>query len=211
MNIHFSFILSFIFLGFIIIVKRQIKQKEGMIENKKLILIGDSIFQNENYVEERESIEDLLQDKATVVAKDNAKILDVYDQLNFIPESENIETNVIVVSAGGNDLDYIYKDLGKDENIDIIFNNYKELIMEINKKTKTQIVLSTIYYPTSKDYKPYLPIVKEWNQLVIDFANINNFGIFHLDKYVTKSSHFTQQIEPSKEGGKIIADKLLEI
>ncbi len=211
MNIHFSFILSFIFLGFIIIVKRQIKQKEGMIENKKLILIGDSIFQNENYVEERESIEDLLQDKATVVAKDNAKILDVYDQLNFIPESENIETNVIVVSAGGNDLDYIYKDLGKDENLDIIFNNYKELIMEINKKTKTQIVLSTIYYPTSKDYKPYLPIVKEWNQLVIDFANINNFGIFHLDKYVTKSSHFTQQIEPSKEGGKIIADKLLEI
>ena len=79
------------------------------------------------------------------------------------------------------------------------------------EKTKTQIVLSTIYYPTSKDYKPYLPIVKEWNQLVIDFANINNFGIFHLDKYVTKSSHFTQQIEPSKEGGKIIADKLLEI
>lgn len=211
MNIHFSFILSFIFLGFIIIVKRQIKQKEGMIENKKLILIGDSIFQNENYVEEGKSIEDLLQHKATVVAKDNAKILDVYDQLNFIPESENIETNVIVVSAGGNDLDYIYKDLGKDENLDIIFNNYKELIMEINKKTKTQIVLSTIYYPTSKDYKPYLPIVKEWNQLVIDFANINNFGIFHLDKYVTKSSHFTQQIEPSKEGGKIIADKLLEI
>ena len=58
MNIHFSFILSVIFLGFIIIVKRQIKQKEGMIENKKLILIGDSIFQNENYVEEGESIED---------------------------------------------------------------------------------------------------------------------------------------------------------
>ena len=211
MNIHFSFILSFIFLGFIIIVKRQIKQKEGMMVNKKLILIGDSIFQNENYVEDGESVEYLLQDKATVVAKDNAKILDVYDQINFIPESENLETNVIIVSAGGNDLDYIYKDLGKDENLDIIFNNYKELIMEINKKTKTQIVLSTIYYPTSKDYKPYLPIVKEWNKLVIDFANINNFGIFHLDKYVTKSSHFTQQIEPSKEGSKIIADKLLEI
>ncbi len=211
MNIHFSLLLSVIFLGVIVLTKRQIKQKEGMIINKKLILIGDSIFQNENYVEDGESIEDLLQDKATVVAKDNAKILDVYDQLNFIPESENIETNIIVVSAGGNDLDYIYKDLGKDENLDIIFNNYKELIMEINKKTKTQIVLSTIYYPTSKDYKPYLPIVKEWNQLVIDFANINNFGIFHLDKYVTKSSHFTQQIEPSKEGGKIIADKLLEI
>ena len=211
MNIHFSFILSFIFLGFIIIVKRQIKQKEGMMVNKKLILIGDSIFQNENYVEDGESVEYLLQDKATVVAKDNAKILDVYDQINFIPESENLETNVIIVSAGGNDLDYIYKDLGKDENLDNIFNNYKELIMEINKKTKTQIVLSTIYYPTSKDYKPYLPIVKEWNKLVIDFANINNFGIFHLDKYVTKSSHFTQQIEPSKEGSKIIADKLLEI
>lgn len=211
MNIHFSLLLSIFFLWIIVVTKRQIKQKEGMMVNKKLILIGDSIFQNENYVEEGESIEDLLQDKATVVAKDNAKILDVYDQLNFIPESENIETNVIVVSAGGNDLDYIYKDLGKDENLDIIFNNYKELIMEINKKTKTQLVLSTIYYPTSKDYKPYLPIVKEWNQLVIDFANINNFGIFHLDKYVTKSSHFTQQIEPSKEGGKIIADKLLKL
>ncbi len=211
MNIHFSLLLSIFFLWIIVVTKRQIKQKEGMMVNKKLILIGDSIFQNENYVEEGESIEDLLQDKATVVAKDNAKILDVYEQLNFIPESENIETNVIVVSAGGNDLDYIYKDLAKDENLDIIFNNYKELIMEINKKTKTQLVLSTIYYPTSKDYKPYLPIVKEWNQLVIDFANINKFGIFHLHKYVTKSTHFTQQIEPSKEGGKIIADKLLEI
>ena len=176
-----------------------------------IVLLGDSIFQNENYVEYGESVEDLLQDKAIVVAKDNAKILDVYDQLNFIPDSENIETNVIVVSAGGNDLDYIYKDLGKDENIDIIFNNYKELIMEIKKKTKTQLILSTIYYPTSKEYKPYLPIVKEWNQLVIDFANIKNFGIFRLHKYLTKSSHFTQQIEPSKEGGKIIADKLLNI
>ena len=211
MNIHFSLIFSFIFLYFILIIKRQIAKKELFGTNKKLILMGDSIFQNENYVDEGESIEYLLREYSLVIAKDNAKILDVYDQLNFIPESENKETNVIVVSAGGNDLDYIYKDLGKDENLSVIFNNYKELIMEINKKTKPQIVLSTIYYPTSKDYQPYLPIVKEWNQLVIDFANKNNFGVFFLHKHLTKSSHFTQQIEPSKEGGKIIADKLLNI
>ena len=138
-------------------------------------------------------------------------MLDVYKQINFIPENENVETNLIVVSAGGNDLDYIYKDLGKDEDLLNIFTNYKELIMEIKNKTKPQIILSTIYYPTSKEYKPYLPIVKEWNKLVIDFANKNNFGIFTLHKYVTKSSHFTQQIEPSKEGSIIIADKLLEL
>ena len=208
MNIYFSIIVSIFFLCFILIMKRQ---KEGMNTNKKLILMGDSIFQNENYVEEGESIEELLQDKAIVVAKDNAKILNAYEQINFIPESENIETNVLVVSIGGNDLDYIYKDLGKDENLSVIFNNYKELIMEIKNKTKPQIILSTIYYPTSKEYKPYLPIVKEWNKLVIDFANKNNFGIFTLHKYITKSSHFTQQIEPSKEGSIIIADKLLEL
>lgn len=211
MRIHFSLIMSVFILCFVLMWKRQMQQTEPFGLNKKLILMGDSIFQNENYVEDGESVEDLLSDKSIVLAKDNAKMLDVYKQINFIPENENVETNLIVVSAGGNDLDYIYKDLGKDENLDIIFNNYKELIMEINKKTKTQLVLSTIYYPTSKDYKPYLPIVKEWNQLVIDFANINKFGIFHLDKYVTKSSHFTQQIEPSKEGGKIIADKLLKL
>ena len=211
MNIYFSIIVSIFFLCFILIMKRQMQQTEPFGANKKLILMGDSIFQNENYVEEGESIEELLQDKAIVVAKDNAKILNAYEQINFIPESENIETNVLVVSIGGNDLDYIYKDLGKDENLSVIFNNYKELIMEIKNKTKPQIILSTIYYPTSKEYKPYLPIVKEWNKLVIDFANKNKFGIFTLHKYVTKSSHFTQQIEPSKEGSIIIANKLLEL
>ena len=211
MNIHFSFILSFIFLGFIIMIKRQIKKKEAFGPNKKLILVGDSIFQNKKYVGKGESIEDLLSNKALIVAKDNAKILDVYDQLNFIPKIENKPSNIIVVSAGGNDLDYIYKDLNKNKNLNTIFDSYKKLIKEIHKKTNPKLVLSTIYYPTSKDYKQYIPIIKKWNQLVIDFANKNKFGVFRLDKYVTKPSHFTQQIEPSKKGGKIIADKLLEI
>lgn len=211
MRIHFSLIMSVFILCFVLMWKRQMQRTEPFGPNKKLILMGDSIFQNKNYVEDGESVEDLLSDKSIVLAKDNAKMLDVYKQINFIPENENIETNLIVVSAGGNDLDYIYKDLGKDEDLLNIFTNYKELIMEIKDKTKPQIVLSTIYYPTSKYYKPYLPIVKEWNKLVIDFANKNNFGVFTLHKYVTKSSHFTQQIEPSKKGSIIIADKLLEI
>ncbi len=211
MHIHFSLMISFVLLGILFCIKRQIKQTEGMKSNKKLILIGDSIFQNKNYVDKGESIEDILQDKAFVLAKDNAKIVDIYSQINKINEDQNIKTNIIVVSAGGNDLDYLYKDLGNIDSLETIFTNYKKLIMDIDKKTKPQIVLSTIYYPTNKEYKPYWPVLEMWNKEVMKFAKENNFKIFHLHKYITKPNHFIEKIEPSKKGGKIIADNLLKL
>jgi len=183
---------------------------EGFNTPSKIILIGDSIFQNENYVEEGESVENILGNKAVVLAKDDAKISDVYQQLNEILEEENTPSNYVFVSVGGNDLDYIYKDLEKKTKIETIFDNYIELIEKLDKTKKTQTVLSTIYYPTSDEYKPYLSIIKKWNKLVIDFAKQKNIEVFPLHKYVNKPEHFVHDIEPSSKGATIIANKILE-
>ena len=201
----------FIFMLFYLFYKKQQKRiRENFSTNTKIILVGDSIFQNENYVEEGESVENILGNKAVVLAKDDAKISDVYQQLNEILEEENIPSNYVFVSAGGNDLDYIYKDLEKKTKIETIFDNYIELVEKLDKTKKTQIVLSTIYYPTSDEYKPYLPIINKWNKLVIDFGKQKKMDVFPLHKYVNKPEHFVHDIEPSSKGASIIANKILE-
>jgi len=210
-GIQNTILLLFIFMLFYLFYKKQQKRiRENFSTNTKIILVGDSIFQNENYVEEGESVENILGNKAVVLAKDDAKISDVYQQLNEILEEENTPSNYVFVSVGGNDLDYIYKDLEKKTKIETIFDNYIELIEKLDKTKKTQTVLSTIYYPTSDEYKPYLSIIKKWNKLVIDFAKQKNIEVFPLHKYVNKPEHFVHDIEPSSKGATIIANKILE-
>ena len=64
--------------------------KEGLTNNNYLVLMGDSVLNNANYVSSGKSVFDILKTKTTNilnVAKDGAVINDLYNQLEQIGRS----------------------------------------------------------------------------------------------------------------------------
>ena len=86
---------------------RRCQRMEGFSKDQTLILLGDSILQNKQYVEPGHSVEDILKKSLKKVknyALDEATIKTVYLELNQIPKKFNVETTTIILSIGGNDL-----------------------------------------------------------------------------------------------------------
>ena len=81
--------------------------KEGLTNNNTIILMGDSILNNANYVPEGTSVYAFLKQKVSNVinvAKDGATINDLYTQLDKIPIELNNSQTYIFISAGGNNI-----------------------------------------------------------------------------------------------------------
>ena len=81
--------------------------KEGLTNNNNIILMGDSVLNNSNYVPEGKSVYDNLKTKLNNVlnvAKDGATINDLYLQLEKIPIELNSSETFIFISAGGNNI-----------------------------------------------------------------------------------------------------------
>ena len=77
--------------------------KEGLTNNNNIILMGDSVLNNSNYVPEGKSVYDNLKTKLNNVlnlAKDGATINDLYLQLDKIPIELNSPETFIFISAG---------------------------------------------------------------------------------------------------------------
>ena len=82
-------ILFFIIVFNLIITTTTVK--ESFDNNSKLILMGDSVFNNTNYVNKGYSIRDIMSKKynnLTIVAQDNAVINDLKKQYQLIPDSK---------------------------------------------------------------------------------------------------------------------------
>ena len=81
--------------------------KEGLTNDNYVILMGDSVLNNANYVPEGKSVVDILKTKLSNVlnvSKDGATISDLYGQLDKIPTKLNKAETYIFISAGGNDI-----------------------------------------------------------------------------------------------------------
>ena len=73
-------LLSVIVFGMYYKIRNSKKVVEGISNNNNIILMGDSIFANDIYVERGDSVGDMLQDRhgnVLVVAQDNAVINDL--------------------------------------------------------------------------------------------------------------------------------------
>jgi lysophospholipase L1-like esterase len=128
--------------------------------NQTIVLLGDSIFKNDQYVSDGKSVNQLLSDrtngKTICLAKNDAKIANVYDQVKQIPEYLNSPTTIIFLSVGGND---ILSQTQNNDNHDkqfllTVFDTYKSLVKSIQSQLpKANIVLCDIYYPNNLKYK----------------------------------------------------------
>ena len=148
------------------------------------------------------------------LAANNSTIVDIYSQLDNIPVKINNDKTTIFISSGGNDILSQYVDRESDISnthiLNVIFIAYKKLVKGIQTKmNKSKIVLIDIYYPTSNQFTQFHPIVKEWNNLIENYASKNSFGLLQISKSVTSSDDFTLSIEPSEKGGEKIAHSIL--
>lgn len=193
--------------------------KEPFDSNKQsFVLLGDSILKNDAYVSDGKSVEQLLIEgtngKTKCLATDNSKIVDIYSQLDKIPEELNTIYTTIFLSVGGNDILTHYVDQGNDSNdtsiLGAMFAAYKKLIKGIqNKFPKANLVLLDIYYPNNMTYKQYHSIIDSWNKMVYEYAGKNGLSVLKISGILTQPDDFTFGMEPSATGSRKLVDTIL--
>jgi hypothetical protein len=218
---YFYFYIFFLCCFIVIISYYNTYRVEGFTNNKNTyILIGDSILKNDAYVSNGKSIENLIAERNQNIhcfAEDHSKIVDIYSQVDKIPIELNSPNTLIFLSAGGNDILTHYVDQNQDiTNTSVLkpmFSSYKNLIKTIQTRLPSaKIVLLDIYYPDNLQYKRFHSIIKEWNEMVYEFAeNPKNkiYDTIRISSHLTQNEDFSFGIEPSSSGGKKIADLIL--
>jgi hypothetical protein len=183
-----------------------------------IIVLGDSIFKNNIYVDKNKSVEFLMHKNIdtniTFLAQDGATIDSVTNlQLSKIPRQTKHELTYMYLSVGGNDiLESIFVFYDKNAIYEIIYD-YQKLVQHLlNTFSHAFIKLCTIYYPVDKKYKKYHKIIKIWNnelKKLIAKHNTKNLQLFETDKYLFSKKHFTHSIEPSDNGGKLLVKNIV--
>jgi lysophospholipase L1-like esterase len=196
--------------------KREEEEAFTTKQEKTIILLGDSILKNNSYVKQGKSVEDLIKEKQPNVysfAKNSSSIVDIYEQLNQIPTDLNLDSTIIFLSVGGNDIltNYVDKETSVENKDPLrpMFIAYKKLIKSIQTKMdKSKLVLITVYYPINMKFKQYKPILQEWNKLIDDYAREENVEVVHIETMLVEPTDFTLSIEPSETGGVKIVNML---
>lgn len=190
---------------------------------KSIVLLGDSILKNNSYVIDGKAVDNIIQERSLKndknielysLAENNSKIVDVYSQINKIPLDINKKSTTIFLSSGGNDILSFYVDQNGDINntgfLNTMMAAYKELVTGIQTRMNLcQIVLLDVYYPTSKQFAQYKPIIEKWNALIATYARESSLSLLQISKDITSNDDFTLGIEPSETGGEKIAQLIL--
>lgn len=189
---------------------------ESLSNNDNIILMGDSIFANDPYVNRGDSVGDMLQNEhgnVLVVAQDNAIIDDLGYQFSKIPTKLNNDKTKIIVSVGGNDLlnQYMMSDVSKTDHVNTIFNRYTSSLNNLRNNSNCEFILSNIYYPRSQDYTRYYDVIEIWNDKLGKYAKNNGLKILDIDDKVDKRHYFTHDIEPSASGSSVITNNILKL
>jgi hypothetical protein len=185
------------------------------------LLLGDSILNNSVYVVNGKSVNELLIEKTnnrtTSLAKNDATIVEVYDQVGIIPNKlKNASNNTtIFLSVGGNDIlnQVSDKEGGQVDSkvINTIFSAYKPLIKSIQRiMPNSRLVLLDIYFPNNMKYKPLHDAIREWNNKLYNYAKENNLSVLRISNILFKPEDFTLGIEPSAIGSQKLVDAILK-
>jgi len=189
---------------------------EGFNDRKQnIVLLGDSILKNNNYVSDGKSVENLLEErthgKILCLAKDDSKMSDIYNQVSQIPHEFNSRSTTIFLSVGGNDLLLANLEELNSSTINTFFNKYTELVNFVRAQfPDTNLVLLDIYHPNDKKYEKYRTTIHQWNNQIYDFGKQNNISILKISNVLTQPEDFSSEIEPSSSGSQKIVDTLLE-
>lgn len=204
-----QYILYFVIIVLLVYFAYNLYQHREGIQNKvtHIVLLGDSIFQNNNYVPKSKSVEYLLKEKLSipslVLAHDNAIIYDIPKQYNSMPLNLNAKTTNLYISIGGNDLLNLYEhnNTNNSKLFNMVWEIYKKTILMLIDSTQCNIILTDIYFITDPNYSKYIPMIKKWNSNLYQFADQHKLNVFKISKILTQPKDFTNSIEPSVIGG----------
>jgi hypothetical protein len=204
---YVSFIIFFVSIIIIISCAYFKGIKEGLTNNDNIILIGDSVLNNSNYVSDGNSVYDILKTKTTNVfnySKDGATINDCYEQLDKIPLELNQSNTCIFISAGGNNI-LTSRNKMTSENITKLFNDYGEFIKSVKTKlSNSKIYICNLYLPTNSRFQIYKQSIEQWNKLISQ--NSSEYNVIDINSLLNTSEDFVYDIEPSEIGSKKIAN-----
>lgn len=184
--------------------------KEGLTNNDTVILIGDSILNNSNYVPAGKSVYDSLKKKISKVinvSKDGATINDLYGQLDKIPVDLNNSNTYIFISAGGNDILNKRTELSATD-IRRLFDSYMEFLKALRTKLgSAKINILNLYLPSNPRYQSYKTSVEQWNQLINQNSSKvgEMYNVIDLYGLLTSPDDFVYDIEPSESASDKIA------
>jgi len=187
--------------------------REGLTNNNTIILLGDSILNNSNYVSEGKSVYDVLKTKTNNVynfSKDGATINDLYSQLDKVPLDFNKSETYIFISAGGNDILNKRKQLSATE-IKTLFDSYMNFIKALRVKLgSVKINLLNLYLPSNPRYQSYESSIETWNQLMDDYSNKigEMYNVIDLHSLLKSNEDFVYDIEPSESASVKIANAI---
>lgn len=185
--------------------------KEGLTNNNTVILMGDSVLNNSNYVPQGKSVADILKSKLSKVinvAKDGATINDLYAQLDKLPVELNKSETYIFISAGGNDILNKRSELGSSE-VRRLFNTYMDFLKALRIKLgSANINIMNLYLPTNPRFQSYKQSIDEWNKLINEYSSKvgEMYNVVDLNSLLTTSEDFVYDIEPSESGSEKIAN-----
>jgi hypothetical protein len=204
---YVSFIIFFLSIIIIISCAYFKGIKEGLTNNDNIILIGDSVLNNSNYVSDGNSVYDILKTKTTNVfnySKDGATINDCYEQLDKIPLELNQSNTCIFISAGGNNI-LTSRNKMTSESITKLFNDYGEFIKSVKTKLpNSEIYICNLYLPTNSRFQIYKQSIEQWNKLISQ--NSSEYNVIDINSLLNTSEDFVYDIEPSEIGSKKIAN-----
>lgn len=188
--------------------------KEGLTNNDNIILMGDSVLNNSNYVPEGKSVADILKTKTNKVlnvAKDGATIMDLYSQLDKIPIELNKTETYVFISAGGNDILNKRAQLSEAELV-ALFKSYMDFLNALRAKLgSVKINIMNLYMPSNPRYQSYKSSVEQWNQLIKEYSNKigEMYNVVDLYSLLTSPRDFVYDIEPSEVASEKIANIIL--
>ena len=201
------------------------------MSSQTLVLLGDSIFDNANYVPGEKPVVKQLQEtfdpEITLVelaAVDGAVTRDVHE--HQLPNL-TADPDLIVLSSGGNDalrhIETLYEDIKRTVPETLkIFHGIRETfrrdyatLLDALSGLERPTAVCTIYNP---DFRrdatiTHLQVLAEaalsfFNDVIVQEALNRSFDVLDLREICTKSEDFANPIEPSSRGGEKIVSRI---
>lgn len=185
--------------------------KEGLTNNDNIILMGDSVLNNANYVPSGKSVEDILKTKTSKVlnvAKDGATINNLYVQLDKIPIELNKTETYIFISISGNDILSKRSELNNGE-IRRLFDSYMDFLNALRTKLgSVKINIMNLYQPANPRYQSYKTSIEQWNKLINENSSKigEMYNVIDLYSLLKTPEDFVYDIEPSESASEKIAN-----
>ena len=190
-----------------------------------LVLLGDSVFDNQSYVAPGQSTTDAIRRRmvpeshVTLLAQDGSTIDEVGRQLLHLPP----DATHLIVSTGGNDA---LSDAGiltepagtvaealwrLGQVVERFEKRYLQMLRKVRKR-KLPSIVCTIYNANFTD--PHLQLITTtaltaFNDAIIRAAWAAPMPIIDLRAVCDEPEDYTNQIEPSTRGSDKIADAIL--